>query len=166
MNNITTKKGDTGTTSLADGTRVDKDNLRIELNGELDELMACLGLCKAACRQAEPYTTLQRQLMGLMALVAKPSRRLSAADEKNVTEAVARMEREIDQCCQSAGPFGFVLPGTDLADAALHMARAKARTCERRMVALAKAEPVAPTMLAYLNRLSDYLFALATRQAE
>ena len=166
MNNITTKRGDTGTTSLADGTRVDKDNLRIELNGELDELMACLGLCKAACRQAEPYATLQQQLMGLMALVANPSPRLSAADEKTVTEAVAQMEREIDQCCQSAGPFGFVLPGTDLADAALHMARAKARTCERRMVALAKTEPVAPPMLTYLNRLSDYLFALAMGRME
>jgi len=161
MNNITTKRGDTGTTSLADGTRVDKDNLRIELNGELDELMASLGLCRAASGQAEPYATLQRQLMGLMALVAKPSLTLPPADEKRVKEAVERMEREINRCCPSSARFGFVLPGSDLADAALHMARAKARTCERRMVALARTEPVDPAMLAYLNRLSDYLFALA-----
>lgn len=166
MNKITTKRGDTGTTSLGDGTRVDKDNLRIELNGELDELSACLGLCKAACGRAEPYATVQRELMGLMALVAKPSLALPPADEKRIKEAVERMEREIDRCCLPAGPFGFVLPGRDLTDAALHMARAKARTCERRMVALAKAEPVAPIMLAYLNRLSDYLFALAIGRME
>lgn len=166
MNKITTKRGDTGTTSLGDGTRVDKDDLRIELNGELDELSACLGLCKAATGQAEPYATVQRELMGLMALVAKPGRPLSPAAEAHVAEAVARMEREIDRLCQSAEPFGFVLPGSDLTDAALHMARAKARTCERRMVTLAKTEPVAPAMLAYLNRLSDYLFALAIGRME
>lgn len=161
MKNITTKRGDTGTTSLGDGTRVDKDNLRIELNGELDELVACIGLCQAACGQAEPYANVQRQLMGLMALVAKPNQPLSTADEAHITEAIALMECEIDRCCQSAEPFGFVFPGGDLTDAALHMARAKARTCERRMVALAKTEPVPSAMLTYLNRLSDYLFALA-----
>lgn len=161
MKNITTKRGDTGITSLGDGTRVDKDNLRIELNGELDELVACLGLCRAACGQAEPYANVQHQLLGLMALVAKPGQPLSAADEARIAEAIAWMEREIDRCCQTDEPFDFVLPGRDLTDAALHMARAKARTCERRMVALAKTEPVAPAMLVYLNRLSDYLFALA-----
>lgn len=166
MNNITTKRGDTGTTSLADCTRVDKDNLRIELNGELDELMACLGLCRAASGQAEPYATVQRQLMGLMTLVAKPAGQLSAADEDHIAEAVDLMEREIDRCCPSSARFGFVLPGSDLTDAALHMARSKARTCERRMVTLAKTEPVAPPMLTYLNRLSDYLFALAMGRVE
>lgn len=161
MKTITTKRGDSGTTSLADGTRVDKDNLRIELNGELDELMARLGLCRAASGQAEPYATVQRQLMGLMALVAKAACPLSAADEAHVADAVALMEREINCCCQTDEPFDFVLPGRDLTDAALHMARTQARTCERRMVALAKTAPVAPQMLTYLNRLSDYLFALA-----
>lgn len=166
MNTITTKRGDTGTTSLGDGTRVDKDNQRIELNGELDELSACLGLCKAASGQAEPFATVQHELMGLMALVAKPSLPLSPADEAHVAEAVARMEHEIDRRCQSAEPFAFVLPGSDLTDAALHMARAKARTCERRMVALAKVETIPPVMLTYLNRLSDYLFALAIGRKE
>lgn len=161
MKTITTKRGDTGTTSLGDGTRVDKDNLRIELNGELDELVACIGLCRAACGQAEPYANVQRQLMGLMAFVAKPHQPLSKADEAHIADAIALMECEIDRCCQSAEPFGFVFPGSDLTDAALHMARAKARTCERRMVALAKTEPVPTAMLTYLNRLSDYLFTLA-----
>lgn len=158
---ITTKKGDTGTTSLGDGTRVEKDNLRIELNGQLDELSAYLGLCKAACCQAEPYTTLQRQLMGLMALVAKPTASLPATAEQQVKTAVAHMEQEMERRVGDAPQFNFVLPGRDLADAALHLARAKARTCERRMVTLAKVETVPPLLLTYLNRLSDYLFALA-----
>ena len=158
---ITTKKGDTGITSLADGTRVEKDHLRIELNGQLDELSAYLGLCKAASCQAEPYTTLQRQLMGFMAFVAKPAASLSASDEQRVKAAVAHMEQEMGQRLGDASPFDFVLPGRDLADAAMHLARAKARTCERRMVTLSKVEAVPPLLLTYLNRLSDYLFALA-----
>ncbi len=165
MKSITTQKGDTGVTSLGDGTRVDKDNLRIELNGELDELSACLGLCKAASGQAEPYTALQQQLMAVMGWVAKSSGQMSAAGEKCMADALAKMESEIDHWCRSAGPFAFVLPGSNLAEAALHMARAKARTCERRMVALAKSEPVAGSLLAYLNRLSDYLYVLALRQS-
>ncbi len=164
MNSITTKKGDTGSTSLGDGTRVDKDNLRIELNGELDELTACIGLCKAASGQAEPYTTLQQQLMAIMGIVAKPSAQLSVTQKDSIAAALAQMENEINLWGQSSGSFVFVFPGNDLADAALHMARTKARTCERRMVALAKTEPVAAILLTYLNRLSDYLFVLASKR--
>lgn len=156
--NITTKKGDRGTTSLADGTRVDKDCLRIELNGQLDTLSACLGLCKAASGQQEPYATVQRALVGIMALVAKASASLSANEERLVAEAISQMERTIND---SPSFPGFALPGSDLADAALHMARTTARTCERRMVALARVEPVPPLLLVYLNRLSDYLYVLA-----
>lgn len=164
MNSITTKKGDTGSTSLGDGTRVGKDNLRIELNGELDELTACIGLCKAASGQAEPYTTVQQQLMAIMGIVAKPSALLAVAQKERIAAALTQMENEINHWGQSSGSFAFVFPGNDLADAALHMARTKARTCERRMVALSKTEPVAAILLTYLNRLSDYLFVLASKR--
>ena len=86
--NITTKKGDQGSTSLYDGTRVPKDDARIELNGQLDELNALLGLCKAATGQSQPYETVQRELMLLMAVVA---RRPDPAAADVLSAAVDRM---------------------------------------------------------------------------
>ena len=67
---ITTKTGDHGTTSLYTGDRVEKDDMRIELNGEMDELNALLGLCKAQSGQQEPFETVQRQLTDVMTIVA------------------------------------------------------------------------------------------------
>ncbi len=154
--NITTKKGDQGSTSLYDGTRVPKDDARIELNGELDELNALLGLCKAATGQSQPYETVQRELMLLMAVVA---RRPDAAAADVLSAAVDRMEQFVRTATEGRR-FDFVLPGRSLADAAIHMARAKVRTCERRLVALQRADALPPVLLVYLNRLSDFLFCL------
>lgn len=154
--NITTKKGDQGSTSLYDGTRVPKDDARIELNGELDELNALLGLCKAATGQSQPYETVQRELMLLMAVVA---RRPDAAAADVLSAAVDRMEQFVRTATEGRR-FDFVLPGRSLADAAIHMARAKVRTCERRLVALQREDVLPPVLLVYLNRLSDFLFCL------
>lgn len=151
---ITTKKGDQGQTSLYDGTRVDKDDLRIEVSGQLDELNSLLGLCKAFSHGPEPYETLQRELMLLMAAVAGRH-----DDLDTLQAAVSRMEQFVADVTRNM-PFAFVLPGSSPLDAALHMARAKARTCERRMVTLHHTAPQPPVLLIYLNRLSDYLFAL------
>ena len=154
--NITTKKGDQGSTSLYDGTRVPKDDARIELNGELDELNALLGLCKAATGQSQPYETVQRELMLLMAVVA---RRPDAAAADVLSAAVDRMEQFVRTVTEGRR-FDFVLPGRSLADAAIHMARAKVRTCERRLVALQREDALPPVLRVYLNRLSDFLFCL------
>lgn len=151
---ITTKKGDQGQTSLYDGTRVDKDDLRIEVNGQLDELNGLLGMCKALSGAPEPYETLQRELMLLMAAVAGRHDGLAT-----LQQAVSRMEAFIAEATRNI-PFGFVLPGTSPLDAALHIARAKTRTCERRLVSLHCTAAQPSVLLVYLNRLSDYLFAL------
>lgn len=191
---ITTKTGDRGETSLYDGTRVSKDDARIELNGELDELNALLGLCKATAGQTEPYETVQRELMTVMAIVAEGYRHPAKADElaqrqNELMAAVERMEAEIRE--RTVGRrFSFVLPGRDPLDAALHMARTKTRTCERRLVSIIRMEqtssPKVPastkqsshaahhssheislqpytTLQTYLNRLSDFLFCLTVR---
>ncbi|MBP7767910.1 MAG: cob(I)yrinic acid a,c-diamide adenosyltransferase [Prevotella sp.] len=152
---ITTKKGDKGQTSLADGRRVGKDDLRIEVNGQIDELNCLLGLCKVATGEAEPYATLQRELMQVMAAVA--GRRDGI---EHLRDSVARMEETIADCGRRISPV-FVLPGTSMANAAIHMARAKSRTCERRLVALDRQEPLPDGLIVYMNRLSDYLFSLS-----
>lgn len=164
---ITTKKGDKGDTSLFDGTRVGKDDARIELNGELDELNALLGVCKATALQVQPYERIQRELMMVMTMVAAGTTGGKRyGDSMNVlSDAVERMEIFIEECSRGR-KFDFVLPGQSLPDAYLHVARTKVRTCERRLVALLRhggmgmdAE-VAEVMMRYLNRLSDYLFCL------
>ncbi|KXB40614.1 ATP:cob(I)alamin adenosyltransferase [Bacteroidales bacterium KA00344] len=170
---ITTKKGDGGTTSLYDGTRVSKDDARIELNGELDELNALLGLCKAVTQQAEPFEQKQKELMTVMSVVAngyqsRPGKDALSEALDTLLMAINEMEDDIKR--ETYGKkFNFVLPGGDMADAALHLARTKARTCERRLVTLSNIENVDEqqyqwsVLKKYLNRLSDYLYCLSIR---
>lgn len=155
---ITTKTGDNGTTSLYNGLRVDKDDARIELNGEIDELNALLGLCKVSTGNKEPFENIQRQLMNIMTIVANDG---LATPEKldSLQQHIDYMEQQITQAGKGKH-FDFVLPGRNMTDATIHMARAKARTCERRMVTLGKAVELPSLLLVYLNRLSDFLFAL------
>lgn len=164
---VTTKKGDGGKTRLYDGTQVDKTDLRVELNGEIDELNALLGLCKVVCGEAAPdaaspfhaiaFETIQRELMDMMALIARDA---DTAKELSLRQAVERMEAYINKVAKGRA-FKFVLPGRDRQDAMLHMARTKARTCERRLVALMAVNDFYPPVLrVYLNRLSDYLFCM------
>ena len=142
MISITTKRGDKGQTSLRDGSRVSKDDARVELNGELDELNALLGLCKA-------QTGLQ-----------KPFERIAC-----LTEATLSMEQTINDF--SAGYcFHFVLPGIDMADAVLHLTRAKVRTCERRLSTLQRHQPVPEALSKYINRLSDFMFCLIEQRPD
>ena len=177
---ITTKGGDKGMTSLYDGTRVSKDDARIELNGELDELSAYLGLCKATTHQSEPYSSIQRELMIVMAMVAGKGSSTRIVSEKtqeqehqqvaSLDAAIVKMEAFIHE--QTDGKrFDFVLPGRDIADASLHIARTKARTAERLWVAMNKEmsqqneveiddNDSLVIIGKYLNRLSDYLWCL------
>ena len=179
---ISTKTGDDGTTSLRDGTRVRKDDARMELNGALDELNALFGWCKIVTGTSEPFETLQKELMMLMTVVAdmiwhttgreQPERALRCTAElQHLAASVQRMEHEIARISDGR-VFSFVLPGKDVRDAALHLARTKVRTCERRLVTLAyfisplqqssaPADRQLKTLQSYLNRLSDYLFCLS-----
>jgi cob(I)alamin adenosyltransferase len=160
-----TRTGDTGDTSLFDGTRVSKGDPRIDAYGEVDELNAVLGLARAAGVPADVDDALahvQRDLFALGAQLADPADRIAA----RVTKVelgdgdVARLEECIDRFDGDVPPLRrFILPGGAAAGATLHVARTVCRRVERRMVVLVP--PPAPVLIRYVNRLSDLLFAMA-----
>ena len=162
---IYTKTGDAGDTSLIGGTRVRKDDARVDAYGEVDELNACIGLALASGPDAELAGVLlhiQRDLFALGARLADPSDQIAARVTKAaITEDdVQRLEQLMDRLDGELPPLRrFILAGGGPAAAALHLARAVCRRAERRMVALTPA--VDPVLLRYINRLSDALFVLA-----
>ena len=159
MVSITTKRGDYGQTSLRDGSRVSKDDARIELVGEMDELNALLGLCKVKPGLQTVFDDIQLRLMDFMAVVSDNRSEPDAERTARLADAIIHMEQVIDDF--SAGyRFHFVLPGTDETDAVLHLTRAKVRTCERRLTALQRFHTVPEVLTKYINRLSDFMFCM------
>ena len=160
---ITTRGGDTGETSLGDGTRVRKDALRVEAMGAVDEANAALGLLRLELAGDDDalVARLQNDLFDLGADLCVPG----VADGLRVTAAQsARLDAEVAALNAGLPPLrSFVLPGGTRAAAAAHLARTLARRAERTVVALAAAEPVNAEAVRYLNRLSDLLFVLSRR---
>ena len=162
--NIYTETGDNGTTSLVGGKRVLKTDIRIEAYGTVDELNAFIGklAINAKLEYPEMYSllrTIQNKLFNIGAYLATPdaatARGLDAAD-------VERLERAIDLLDAELPPLSnFVLPGGSRISSMAHVCRAVARRAERRAVALAASAQIDSNVLVYLNRLSDYFFALA-----
>lgn len=166
LTRIYTRGGDTGQTSLGDGSRVDKANLRVEAYGSVDEANAALGV---ACLYAEGeaaamLTRIQNDLFDLGADLCTPPKADEAAGQalRVVAAQVARLEAEIDAMNATLPPLSsFVLPGGSAAAAHLHVARTVVRRAERLIAALARVETVGGPALAYANRLSDHLFVMA-----
>jgi cob(I)alamin adenosyltransferase len=165
---IYTRTGDQGDTGLFGGTRVPKDDVRVEAYGTVDETNAAIGMACAHVR--EPFTQgvlaqLQSDLFTLGAELAtvpghEPRLGIHLLDETDV----ARLERTIDEAEEPLPPLkNFILPGGPPDVAALHFARTVARRAERRVLTLSQREPVRPSLLVYLNRLADLLFVLARR---
>jgi cob(I)alamin adenosyltransferase len=162
---IYTRTGDTGETSLFDGTRVTKADSRVDAYGEVDELNAWLGLARASGVGADldaPLVRLQQDLFALGAQLADPADKIA----DRVTKAslgdadIARLEAFIDRLETELPPLRrFILAGGTPAGAALHVARTVCRRAERRIVALAP--PPDAVLVRYVNRLSDLLFVLA-----
>jgi cob(I)alamin adenosyltransferase len=162
---IYTRTGDTGDTSLFDGTRVRKSEPRVEAYGDVDELNACLGLARASGVDqeiADELVRLQKDLFALGAQLADPGDKIAARVAKaSLGDGdVVRLEQLIDRYETDLPVLRrFILAGGSPAGAALHVARAVCRRAERRMVAL---EPAVDAVLVrYVNRLSDLLFVLA-----
>lgn len=162
---IYTKTGDTGDTSLFDGTRVKKDDARVDAYGEVDEMNAWLGLARASGLDSAldaAMVHIQRDLFALGAQLADPADKLAPRITKAVIGDVDvdRLERLIDALDEEVPPLRrFILAGGTPAGAALHVARTVCRRAERRMVGLQP--PVEAVLLRYVNRLSDLLFVLA-----
>ena len=166
LNKIYTRTGDDGTTGLVDGSRVPKHAARMAAIGEVDEANSALGFAVLALdgETRADCTRLQNDLFDLGADLATPG------DDFAPSEMVLRiipaqaewLEERIDALNEKLEPLkSFILPGGSEAAARVHLARAAVRRAERAMVALAQAELVNPAALAFVNRLSDYLFVLA-----
>jgi cob(I)alamin adenosyltransferase len=162
---IYTRTGDTGDTALFGGTRLRKDDPRVDAYGEIDELNASLGVVRATSPDAaldEALVQIQRDLFALGAQVADPAETVAARVTKAAlgNDEVARLEQLIDRLEAELTPLRrFILPGGGATGAALHVARTICRRVERRMVSLQP--PVDPVLLRYVNRLSDLLFVMA-----
>jgi cob(I)alamin adenosyltransferase len=161
---IYTKRGDAGSTGLLGGARVSKASARVAAYGDVDELNALVGWVRVA-----PLPTgLDDLLRDVQEACFRVGATLAAAPghepgtEPVTEDDVAAMERDIDRLDGELEPLkNFVLPGGCEAAARLHVARTVARRAERAVVALCAAEPVAPILLQWLNRLSDLLFVAA-----
>lgn len=170
LNKIYTRTGDKGTTALVAGPRRKKSDLRVESYGDVDETNCCVGLARQHLA-GEPaldamLMRIQNDLFDLGADLANPETGETPKYEplRIVAAQVERLEREIDLLNADLEPLrSFVLPGGTPAAAALHLARTVARRAERRIVALREneSEIVSDPALAYINRLSDFLFVAA-----
>jgi cob(I)alamin adenosyltransferase len=161
-----TRTGDSGETALFDGARVSKSDPRVVAYGDIDELNAVLGVARASGVDealGAQLQQLQRDLFALGARLADPRSRIAARVTKAtlVDSDVVRLEQWIDAAEAEATPLRrFVLPGGCPAAAFLHLARTVCRRAERHIVSLGP-DAVDAGLLAYVNRLSDLLFALA-----
>ena len=168
LSKIYTRTGDDGTTGLGDGSRVEKDSVRVEAYGTVDEANATVGLVRLHA-EGEFDTILKRiqnDLFDLGADLCTPEEGRRAAGALRVTETqVGRLETEIDEINKTLEPLeSFVLPGGNPLAANLHYARTVTRRAERLVTFLAVEETVNENVIKYLNRLSDLLFVMA-RQA-
>ncbi len=163
-----TRTGDDGSSGLFGGDRVSKSHLRLVAYGTLDELNSIMGLLRLwatpACADEATLQQVQQDLFVLGAILATPASREKLLESRmsRPTWELADMEADIDRLSDLAPPMiSFVLPGGTAASAHAHLARTVCRRAEREVVALTQGEPLNPLVLTYLNRLSDWLFALA-----
>lgn len=160
LSKIYTRTGDDGTTGLGDGSRVAKDDARVEAYGCVDETNSAIGVVLAVpdlpADVVERLIAVQHELFDLGGELCIPGHRAIEAAH------VAALEDALDAFNELLPPLKeFILPGGGPAAAACHLARATCRRAERRAWTLARAETVAPEVLQYLNRLSDLLFVIA-----
>ncbi|RKE44591.1 MULTISPECIES: cob(I)yrinic acid a,c-diamide adenosyltransferase [unclassified Sphingomonas] len=166
LNKIYTRTGDDGTTGLVDGSRVSKASALMQAIGDVDEANSAIGLAVVALGDdplAAALERIQNDLFDLGADLATPATDDGFAPSEMVLRIVPaqveRLEREIDAMNVHLAPLrSFILPGGSPQAAALHLARAISRRAERSAVAATHDVALNPAALAYVNRLSDFLF--------
>ncbi len=163
---IYTRGGDKGKTGIHGGSRVDKDDIRIEANGCLDELNSIIGVVRAFLDKEHEWQKtlfyLQKELMVVMSQVATPSEMRAKNPNLLDENIVAFCEKEIDQLTDKMGDSNyFILPGGNLISSHLQLARTIARKSERRLWTLNRTDEVPETILKFVNRLSDLFFTMA-----
>lgn len=163
IDRVTTKHGDSGETSLADGKRYSKADPRIELVGSLDELSCALGIATLQLNEllVDQVTAIQSRVFDIGAAVAtgepQPFWAREAQRLQSWTEAINSDLEPLKE---------FVLPGGNESNARLHLARALTRRCERVFWQVRDDGLIASDIGVFLNRLSDYLFVAARSVSE
>jgi len=159
LTKIYTRTGDDGTTGLGDGSRVPKDDARVQALGTVDELNSSLGVLLAEALDDDIRASLleiQHDLFDLGGELSIPGYEALREDQ------LVALERLLDRHNATLGPLkDFILPGGTRAAALCHVSRTVCRRAERAIASLASVQPVGPYSLQYLNRLSDLLFVLA-----
>lgn len=167
LNRIYTRTGDDGTTGLVDGSRLEKHAARMAAIGAVDEANSAIGFAVCALAgnaHASVLTRIQNDLFDLGADLATPGEDFAPSEMvlRIVPGQVEWLEEQIDSVNAGLEPLrSFILPGGSEAAARTHVARASVRRAERAVSALGAQEAVNPAALAYINRLSDFLFVLA-----
>lgn len=159
LTKIYTRTGDDGTTGLGDGSRIEKDSLRIEAIGAIDELNSHIGSLIAHSDLSE----INELLSGIQHNLFDLGGELCIPDSETITpEHIIHLEAILDNYNEKLSPLKeFILPGGSKPAASCHLARAVCRRAERRIISLNRNEPVSENSIHYLNRLSDLLFVLA-----
>ena len=169
---IYTKKGDKGTTALFGGSRVDKDDVRINCNGTLDEVNSTIGLLRAKLGQAHEWQVnlhkIQKDMMDMMSHLARPSDCKKENPNPKPIDGAAFCEQWIDdmETAMSTKSDYFLLPGGNEISALCHVIRTQIRRGERLLVSLMKTDHVEEYIPAYINRLSDLFFILARAEMD
>ena len=159
LSKIYTRTGDKGTTGLGDGSRTDKDSLRVEAFGTVDELNSVIGLLASH----KLPDLIAGELIEIAHDLFDIGGELSIPGHSVVTDQqVERIEQCLDGLNADLEPLKeFILPGGSADAAVCHLARTVCRRAERRVVSLARKENLNAASLRYLNRLSDLLFVMA-----
>ncbi len=165
LTKIYTRGGDEGQTSLGDGARISKNDFRIEAMGDVDEANTSLGLVRLYLKEdqdIEMISRIQNDLFDVGADLCMPQDHLKKTTLRIHSRHVLRLEQEIDVMNSQLSPLkSFILPGGTAPSAYLHLARTIVRRAERTVCRLSENDFVNPSLVHYLNRLSDHLFVFA-----
>lgn len=169
LNKIYTKTGDDGITGLVDGSRIAKNDPRMAAIGDVDELNSAMGVAICAISDKgliDKLRVIQNDLFDLGADLATPAEDGDNFEPSEMVlrvtpSQVERLENDIDEATDMLDPLtSFILPGGKADAAAVHLARAICRRTERAAVTASQSVAINSQALAYINRLSDYLFVL------
>lgn len=162
---IYTKSGDKGMTSIHGGQRVPKDDIRIDVNGYLDEFNSILGVIRSFMDEEDHrhdiLYRIQKEMMIVMSLVATPNEIRSQNPNQFDQTIICFCEEEIDKMVGVMPESDyFILPGGNLISAHMQWGRTVVRNCERKLWTLHRLDPVPEEILQFINRLSDLLFVM------
>ena len=177
LSKLYTKNGDGGRTGLVGGSEVSKSHPQVEGYGTVDELNSWLGIIRSLCVRShcaadlvahlvQPLELVQQELFDLGAELATPADSEWKPPSLLTDADVERLEKDIDRWTKDVPELkSFLLPGGSELTSSIHVARTVCRRAERITCSIAESQPIRPEVIRYLNRLSDWLFALARHAA-